>query len=257
MERRLAVLAGAAALIALARVAPAAPKTAGAKAAFQAGLAAYQHADFAGAATSFATSYELEADPETLFAWAQAERKQAHCDKALPLYDKLLAGDLPEANAVAVRAARDECRALLAPDPTHTPDPHVIDATVLAPPMASQQPTLPITTVTVERSPIWYRDPIPLTATITGAVALGVGIGFLVAGQGAEAAAHDATTYGAFASDDARAQRDGRIGVIASVFGGVLVGTGVALWIVHRDATPTSTAHVVVSAGSVSVIGRF
>jgi len=138
VELRLGVLAGALIVAAIAAApAHAAPVTPDAKAAFADGVARYQKADWDGAAAAFAKSYNLEADSESLFAWAQAERKLGHCDKALELYDKLLAqASLPEANATAVRKNRDECQVIVArdrpakpdapspPDPLPQPPPH-------------------------------------------------------------------------------------------------------------------------------------
>ena len=124
----------------LAAPAAAAPKSAPAKVAFDEGIAAYQKEDWAGASAAFGRSYELEHDTEALFAWAQAERKQGHCDKALDLYEKLLAANLPAENAAAVREKRDECRAIVGTKPAPPPP--------VAPP---QPPPIPRAT---ERA--WY-----------------------------------------------------------------------------------------------------
>ena len=66
----------ASALVLAASPADAVPKDGKARAAFDDGIAAYQKADYAGAAAAFGKSYGIEADVETLFAWAQAERQQ-------------------------------------------------------------------------------------------------------------------------------------------------------------------------------------
>ena len=56
-------------------------------------------------------SYGLEKDPETLFAWAQAERKLDDCDKAVELYNELLALDLPAENKQVIETQVGECKA--------------------------------------------------------------------------------------------------------------------------------------------------
>ena len=105
MERRFAVHARtaviAAASLLATTTASAAPKGAEARAAFDKGVAAYKKADYAGASDALGRSFTLEADADTLYAWAQTERKLNHCDKAVELYERLLTMDLPEANKAA------------------------------------------------------------------------------------------------------------------------------------------------------------
>jgi hypothetical protein len=48
-----------------------------------------------------------------LFAWAQAERRLDHCEKAIELYLKLLEFPLPAANKSAVEDKIAECRVVL------------------------------------------------------------------------------------------------------------------------------------------------
>ncbi|MDQ3366993.1 MAG: hypothetical protein M3680_16340, partial [Myxococcota bacterium] len=124
MERRLAVharstrhaLTACVAIGALFASAPAlaAPRSKGAKAAFDRGVAAYEQSDYAGAARALRQSFDLEPDVETLFAWAQAERQQDRCDNAIALYNKLLAFDLPAENRQVVLTKLDECTAIIA-----------------------------------------------------------------------------------------------------------------------------------------------
>ena len=123
MERRFAVHAGAyrqALSIAIAIAvsgtsAHAAPQGHDARAQFDRGVAAYQSGDFATAAEAFGRSNALENDLETPFAWAQAGLKPSHCDKAVELYGKLLAMDLPVENKNTMnplsRVQADPCHA--------------------------------------------------------------------------------------------------------------------------------------------------
>ena len=103
--RRQEVKLGLVALLAIVLASPlagAVPKDGKARAAFDQGIAAYQKSDWAAAAEAFSRSYSIEADVETLFAWAQAERQQEHCDKAIELYNKLLESKLPDENKQVV-----------------------------------------------------------------------------------------------------------------------------------------------------------
>ena len=82
MERRLAVLARAAVIAAsslFASTASAVPKGTEARAAFDKGVAAYKKADYVGASDALGRSFTLEADADTLYAWAQTERKRSLC----------------------------------------------------------------------------------------------------------------------------------------------------------------------------------
>src|SRR5688500_6981072 len=113
MERRLAVHAGAhrekmigriaLALVVATSSAVAAPKTGEARVQFDRGVAAYTKGDYATATEALGASFVLEADAETLFAWAQTERKLGHCDRAIDLYAKLLAMDIPAENKPAIK----------------------------------------------------------------------------------------------------------------------------------------------------------
>jgi hypothetical protein len=116
VERRLAVHARThrqaliAALVLASAPAVAAPKGAAAKKQFDRGVKAYTAGDFTAAADAMSTSYELEKDPETLFAWAQAERKLEDCAKAVDLYNELLVYDLPAENRKLSRATSPSAR---------------------------------------------------------------------------------------------------------------------------------------------------
>jgi hypothetical protein len=92
----------------------AAPKAGEARVQFDRGVAAYTKGDYATAAEALGASFVLEADPETLFAWAQTERKLGHCDRAIDLYTKLLGMNLPAENKKAIRVQISECKAIVA-----------------------------------------------------------------------------------------------------------------------------------------------
>lgn len=123
-SRRQALRVFAAAVLLASSPAVAAPKGAQAKAAFERGVTAYQKQDYAGAAEALGKSFALEGDVETLYAWAQAERQQDHCSKAMELYEKILKFDMPDENKQVVRTKLDECKAIMAaqkPPPVEPP----------------------------------------------------------------------------------------------------------------------------------------
>src|SRR5215468_11101614 len=110
----MAAVLAAVSLMGVAGSADARPKRRDAKAAFDRGVVAYQKGNFQGASEALGKSFELERDVDTLFAWAQAERKLEHCDKAIDLYQQLLTFNLPSANRMAVENKLVECRTIIA-----------------------------------------------------------------------------------------------------------------------------------------------
>ena len=285
MERRLAVHAGADAAQAVIRraqriwiaaaaavvlagaagTADARPKRRDAKAAFDRGVVAYQKANFQGAADALRKSFELEHDVDTLFAWAQAERKLDHCDKAIELYDQLLTLNLPPANRTVVEGKLAECRTVVAqqapPPPVAPPPPRepAVTAPVAPPPREPpvappprEAPVAPPSPVVTAPAPVgtppetppgeprpyaFYKDPVALGLLGAAVVAGGVGVGYLAGSRSAENAAKKATTYQQVQSDNDKVDQRNKIGVGGLIAGGVLLGGGVG-WILwkHHDS---------------------
>ncbi len=82
--------------------------------------------------------------------------------------------------------------------------------------------------------PRWSRDPWGLALTGAGVVALGVGIGYFVAGESARSDAANAPTYPAYTShwSTASARLDVAIGALA--IGAALTATGVTRFLLVR-----------------------
>jgi outer membrane biosynthesis protein TonB len=255
----------------------AAPKGAKAKAAFDKGVAAYQKNDYAAAAAAFGKSYGLEVDPETLFAWAQAERKQEHCDKANELYTKLLAMDLPDANRNVIKGQIAECEQILdakkpkpeptkvetKPEPTKVetkpepakvetkPEPAKVEPATPQPPVEQPLPPGP-----VEGRP-WYRDPVGDTLMIGGLAGLGIGAAMLVTAHSAEQDEASAATYPEAKALDDKAKSRGEIGVIATGVGAALVVSGIVWYATHGKPSHAPTAWLTPTGGAVGIAGAF
>lgn len=263
MIRRLAATL---ALVALALPAHAAPKKKDAKAAFDRGVAAYQREDYAKAATELGKSFDLEADLETLYAWAQAERMQEDCDAASKLYRKLLGYDLPDENKEVIREKLEECRKILdEPDeavevtdgeddwPAGTPRERPSDEE--SPSMRPGTPGSP-----------WYTDKVGHVLVGGGVVALVIGVVFL--GQASDAQAAAQVSYDDFAAANDRAESRGRMGSTALILGGGLILGGLAHYVLRDDgsrpATPIDDAGETVlvpwlnaHGGGLATMGRF
>jgi tetratricopeptide (TPR) repeat protein len=241
VERRLAVHAGALALIlaTLAGSAGAAPKRRAAKLQFQKGLSAYQKGNYDEASAAFERSFKLEVDQDTLFAWAQSERKLEHCTHATELYTKLLAMKLPTANRAVVAQQITECTppaepvAAPAPAPAPTVEPEP-PAPAPLPQLHDDSPLAqPRDTGEVDHR-AWYRDPVGDGLAVVGVAGLAAGTTFLLMARSDDSRAHASNMYTTFQSLESTAHSRGETGVIA-------LGTGVAfvaaaaVWYVLND----------------------
>lgn len=267
------VVALAAVSLAASRSADARPKRRDAKAAFDRGVSAYQKGNFQGASEALGKSFELERDADTLYAWAQAERKLDHCDKAIELYQELLTFNLPAANKTAVEGKIAECRPVVAPPPAAAPPPSepvpaptapVPSGPAVTPPSApapvAVSPT-PVSPPPPEAPPpeprahyVFYKDPVALGLGGAGAVAAGVGIGFLVA-------AHShGTTYQQVLDNNSKVDQRNKLGGGGLIAGGVLVAGSVAwvLWKRHDTGEQrTVTGWLAPGGGGLVIAGPF
>lgn len=253
----------------LATSALAAPKTRGAKKEFQKGVAAYQKGDFVAASSALARSYKLEPDTETLFAWAQSERQQNKCESAIDLYNRLLEKDMPSENKDAVRAKLDECRAIIAAkapkvEPKIEPkvEPKTEPKTEPKPVEPVVEPVTPVQeppprVVVVETRTPWYKDAIGDSLTIAGVVSLGVGGFFLYSAKQAEDKSKENDSV--FEENQDKAESRGRLGVVFTVAGGVLIASGIVRYMTRpaQESSTQLTGWVTETSGGVAAFGRF
>jgi tetratricopeptide (TPR) repeat protein len=294
VERRLTVHAGADAeeviagrgsrgwIVALAVVsiagaassADARPKRRDARRDFDRGVAAYQKGNYEAASDALGKSYAAEHDADTLFAWAQTERKLEHCDKAMELYQLLLAFNLPVANKTAVEQKITECREIIAvqaPRPEATPPPAPpatpsVPAEPVIPPPAPPAPAIgPLATSPDAPPPAvppaytWYRDPITLALLGAGVVGTGIGAGFLISARTEHLAVADAANLDEARqhSDNARSRRN--LGFITGGLGVALLGGGATWLMLHRGSGErrTVTGWLAPGGGGLAIGGAF
>jgi tetratricopeptide (TPR) repeat protein len=267
VEHRFAAHAGASlilALVALAAPAAAAPSRSDAKALFDKALAAYSAKDFAGAVDLLGKSFALEADADTLFAWAQAERKLGRCDKAITLYDKLLALDLAKENREAVTASRAECKQIVdaakAKEPAPEPTPTVAERLDAKPQAVDRDTPLPTKQRSAEGGRAWWRDPLGDTFVLLGLGGGGVGAVLMVKSSAANHDKLSATSYGDFRTDQNRATSLAIGGEIAIAGGAALVVAGIVRYATHRQHRERSiamTGWFVPSSSGLAIAGSF
>jgi tetratricopeptide (TPR) repeat protein len=305
VERRLAVLAGPDVQVVIVRrtrrawiavlaaislagtvgPADARPKRRDARLAFDRGVSAYQKGDFVGASEALGRSYQLEHDVETLFAWAQAERRLERCDKAIELYGKLLEFKLPAANKTAVGQKLEECRAIVAaqaPKSVPKPEPPPVQPPPVQPPPAQpppvQSPPAPAEPVApsppvVSQSPApaapvlpkppapraWYREPVTLTLLGVGVATTAVGGGLLISARSEHIAALNAKSLEEIGPHSDRARSRLRIGFFAGGAGIAVLGGGVAWMLLHHDSGErrTVTGWLAPDGGGLAITGPF
>ncbi|HEU5058851.1 MAG TPA: hypothetical protein VFU21_20095 [Kofleriaceae bacterium] len=78
-------------------------------------LAHYRDGDYESAARDFRAAYEIEADPELLYALGQALRLAGDCAGAIDAYQDFLITDPDEQQAAAAREKIEVCRQVVAP----------------------------------------------------------------------------------------------------------------------------------------------
>ena len=232
----------------------AAPKGKAAKAAFDRGVAAYTKGDFAGASEALGQSYKLEADLETLFAWAQSERQQDKCESAIELYNKLLEMEMPAENKDAVRAKLEECKAIVTAKTGKIEKP--IEPVKEEPIQQEPPPEEPRVDKPEGKSP-WWKDPIGDALTVGGVVAIGVGGYFLYSGKKAEDKSFE--NDAGFKENQDKAESHGKIGVILTVTGGALVVGGIVRYMTRGGSkeSTTVTGWVNSDSGGLAAFGRF
>lgn len=265
MERRFAVHAGAhrkalIILLALGGVATAAPKSKDAKRAFDRGVVAYQKKNYEAAAEALEKSFQLEADSETLFAWAQAERQLGNCQKAMGLYQQLLAMDIPAENKQAVQVKLDECKALVGtpePKPEPTPEPKPEPKPVEPQPVAAEPTPAQPPPVSEGEHRGWYKDPVTITLLGAGAISAGVGVGFVVSARSLDDQSKHATNYFDAKNFADKASTRGTIGWIAIGGGAALVAGGVVWATMHRSDERVVTGWLAPGGGGLAVAGAW
>jgi hypothetical protein len=191
-----------------------------AQALYDRALKGFETHDYAAAIGDLEEGFALDPRREFLFAEAQAKRLGGDCRGAVVLYQRFLTTKPPALQIDATQIALARCAQELAKKP---------EVTIMTPAPARPPPK--------PAPPRWSRDPWGLALTGTGVVALGIGIGYLLAAEGARSEAEGAPTYPAYQShwSTAATRLDVAIGALA--IGAALTATGVTrLVLVRRHA---------------------
>ncbi len=204
--------------------------------------AAFEAERWDEASALYAALYAETHDPVLLYAQAQAERFAGRCEKALPLYRRLLDDDVA-ADASTVEAANANiatCEAQLpAPAPAPAPTPVPTD---MPPPPAPARP--------------WHRDP-------AGGVLVGLGLGAIVGGSVLLGVASVTADRARDEADDAdygdgleRARAEVIGGSVVLGIGGALLVSGIVRWAVLAKQQRRRAA-ITFGPRGFALVGRF
>jgi hypothetical protein len=188
-----------------------------AQALYDRALRAFETHDYAAAIRDLDAGFALDPRREFLFAEAQAKRLSGDCRGAVVLYQRFLTTQPPALQIDATQIALARCAQELAKKP---------EVVIVTPPPPPSPPR--------PAPPRWNRDPWGLGLTGAGVAAIGVGIGFLVAGEIARSDAGSATSYPAYASQWSAAGTRLEVAVGALAIGGALMAAGVGRFVVVR-----------------------
>jgi hypothetical protein len=210
-----------------------------AQALYDRGLARFAARDYAGAIADLEAGHALEPRREFLFAEGQAKRLAGDCKGAVALYQQFLATSPPTVQVNATQIALGRCAQHLAAHP------EFVVVNPPAPPPPPPPPPAP-----------WWHDSWGLRLSLTGAVGIAVGTGFLTAAFVARSDADDARTLAAYDDRLSTAESRRTVGVAALAVGGALLASGVVRFVlVRREAR----AHATLSfgPGSLGLAGTF
>lgn len=204
-----------------------------------AGLESYDAGDYEAASRELEAAYAIDPKPVLLYAWAQAERRGGHCDRAVDLYHRYLATTPNQAQVDAANSALAQCATATAAAATAHAEPHESRA-----PRETRTRLLP-----------WYGD---LTADALaggGAIVVGIGAGFVVASSSALDRAKSATTLEAIHADLDEATTRRHVAVTALITGALVGAGGVVLY--TRCHRRVETYYVASDGHTLALGGRF
>ena len=252
MTRALIALLLLAALVGPARAEPAMAPAA--RAQLQRGLRAYADHDWSAAIEAFRAGYAIDPHPDFLFPWAQATRLSGDCAGALPLYRRAREAassqeDRADIEGLIARCQEEVDREKPPPKPPAAPARRPRVHVHRAPP---PRPAAP---------PPWYTDRLGGALAIGGVLAMGTGVGFLVAARRADDDAASAATLDGFVSASDSADQRRLIGAIALGAGAGLAAVAVLRygWLAHPAVREESIAFAPAPGGGalVSLAGHF
>ncbi len=196
---------------------------------FAAAKEAFERDDYAAAIPELKAAYAIEPNPMLLYSWAQAERLNGNCKRAIELYGRFIDTEPAEESKQLAEVNILECEAELGDGPPPPPPPaNADDMTDPAdPPDAVAEDPVPEDEGEETAPPppkSWKRDWVGWTLTGLGLATVGTGGVVFALGRRQAVEAPDAAMESAYlAEKDASRRKQRAGGIVAAVGGGVLV----------------------------------
>lgn len=258
-------------VLAVAATAHADPMSSEARAYFDRGTADYETGDYAAAITELQAGRRIDPHPGFLYALGQAYRKQGDCTHAVAHYLAFLDTHPPQSTRRFVRANITRCAASATttttrateppPPPTEQPQiepPPVVDA----PPPAVVPPRLPPPAPRppdAQAARHFYDDVPGDLLAAGGLVGLGVGMTYLVLGEGDARAANSAPSLVKLQQLASQSSRERAIGEVGAIAGGALGVAAIVRYVIVARRAPVPLVSIAVGPSGVAAVwsGRF
>jgi len=181
-----------------------------ARAHFEEAQERFESRDYKGAAAALDAAYAIEPASDLLYPWAQAERLDGNCKRAIELYRRFLAAEPPAEHARLAEENIVACEELLARRRSEEPGPapQPTDAAQGIEAAADERP--------------WQRDVAGGILVGTGAAGLVAGTGLLIAALHGASSAGEAADVGDYEQRVDRATLQRNVSIGAFVVGGAL-----------------------------------
>lgn len=204
---------------------------------------AHQAGQYDLALTELKAAYELDPQPDLLYAIGQVHVKLDQCEDAIASYEKFLATNPPDEPTAAANEAIEACKAQLAAKAAPPPDPE-------------PEPQPPPPPPPAQDSKPFYKDVLGTALVSGGTVSAVVGIALYASARSTLDDAEAAPTYSEHARlvDDARTKRS--LSVVFGVVGAAAIGVGIWRYTTVRSESSMTVAPTA-GGGMVSWQGRF
>lgn len=241
-------------------------------------MEAFAAEDFATAAEALEKAYAIEPDDSVFIAWAQAERLDGDCPRALELYAQYLDAERTDDEIRTIEELMLPCQeeesaaepaVPAAPDPAAPSEPPPPEETAPGPSppadTSTQDPTPSDGSTDDEEVPPdtrtrrpWSKNPAGIGLAVSAGVLAGVGVGLLVGARIADANADDEPDHAAFRGrlDRAIALERASIGLF-SVAGAVAIGSAIAFGVAARRSRVRPSAWLGPSTAGFSIMSSF
>lgn len=204
--------------------------------------------DYKGAIAALDAGFAIDPHPDFLYARGQAQRKLGDCPGALASFRAFLASDPPARAADAARTNIERCQEE-APEPTPAP-----------PPRPGAEVTAATTIRTAPAPSPWYRDGIGGALAGGSAVALGVGVTFLVLADRHVDGTLEADGLDDYRSEKSLVSRNRVIGGISLAVAGGLAAGAVIRYLTRpgpREPSIRPTGELGPEGATVGLAGEF